>query len=91
MEVGESVVGLSKGSETPRGHIWHYKCIIIIIRSLFNVGNMLISDNNKIANTFNHYFVNVGQILASKIPDQTGSPLQYVKGIIQIHFSWSLF
>ncbi len=47
---------------------------------LLKVGNMLISDNKKIANTFNHYFVNVGQILASKIPDQTGSPLQYLKG-----------
>ncbi len=48
--------------------------------TVFKVGNMLITDNKKLANTFNHYFVNVGQILASKIPDQTGSPLQYLKG-----------
>ncbi len=49
------------------------------LSAVFKVGNMLISDK-KIAHTFNHYFDNVGQILASKIPDQTWSPLQYLKG-----------
>ncbi len=39
------------------------------LSTVFKVGNMLISDNKKIANTFNHYFVNVGQLLASKTPD----------------------
>ena len=49
--------------------------------SQFKIGNETINCSNKIANSFNKYFVNVGSNLANKIPTTLNDPLEYVSGL----------
>lgn len=52
--------------------------------------NTEITYSKKIANAFNNYFVNVGNILSNLIPNVQNSPLDYLKDQI-IVFIFSLF
>lgn len=44
----------------------------------FTVNGALTDDKFKIANNFNQYFINVGKILADKIPKTRKNPLDYI-------------
>ena len=48
------------------------------IQSVFKVNDETISDKKVIAEKFNDFFVNVGPNLASKIPQQNASPINYL-------------
>ena len=45
--------------------------------------NEVITDPKTIADGFNNYFVNIGQTLASKIPDNNVSHRQFLSDIIK--------
>ena len=45
----------------------------------FKHNGITIKDKKSIANTFNKYFINVGQSLASKIPNSKINPVAQIK------------
>lgn len=49
------------------------------INKTFIVNNELISDDNKVVNSFNKYFVNVGKTLAENIEPTEKNPLSYLR------------
>ena len=49
--------------------------------SLLDNNNNLISDETKIVNNFNDYFVSIGSIIESKIPTSNGTYCEYLKNI----------
>ena len=49
-----------------------------VIPSQFKLGNNIVNDKQKIANTFNSYFSNIGKDLDKIIPSTDSDPLSYI-------------
>ena len=46
--------------------------------NIFNVGNNIVQNPQEIADGLNNYFINIGQHLASQIPQPNVDPLHYI-------------